>query len=340
MNQKEAYPALDIFRLVAVVMVVAIHTAPLGGVWETGDFLLTRVLCRIAVPFFLMTTGYFVLPRFFSGDVPALKNAARKHLILYLVAIAIYLPFLFRNGYFSSSMLLFSLPKDFFFDGMFYHLWYLPAVFVGLYLLYGLYRITHKNLSLLLVLTLLLYAMGLLGDSYYRLSQQIPGVDRFYQSLFYVVDYTRNGVFFAPIFLLLGGILGKTKRRFSKNRYLLLFLLSFSLMICEALILHRAGYQRHDSMYLLLLPCMVFLFCYLASFRGRGYPQLRAVSMAVYIIHPLMIVAVRGMAKLLSLESLLIQNNPVHFLAVTLLSFLCGWLYTWIRQRRGQRRKT
>lgn len=43
--------ALDRFRLVAAVLVVAIHTSPLTTWSAAGDFWLTRVLGRVAVPF-------------------------------------------------------------------------------------------------------------------------------------------------------------------------------------------------------------------------------------------------------------------------------------------------
>ena len=56
--KKEAgYPALDIFRLVAALLVVAIHTSPLWSVSELADFALSRVLARVAVPFFFMWTA-------------------------------------------------------------------------------------------------------------------------------------------------------------------------------------------------------------------------------------------------------------------------------------------
>ena len=43
-------PALDAFRLIAAVLVVTIHTSPLASVSPLGDFWLTRVLARLAVP--------------------------------------------------------------------------------------------------------------------------------------------------------------------------------------------------------------------------------------------------------------------------------------------------
>ena len=52
--------ALDCFRPLAAALVAAIHTSPLSNYTDLGDFLLTRVLGRVAVPFFLMVSGYFL----------------------------------------------------------------------------------------------------------------------------------------------------------------------------------------------------------------------------------------------------------------------------------------
>lgn len=49
MSGRRALPALDGFRWVAALLVVAIHTSPLAGVNPEADFLLTRVLGRVAV---------------------------------------------------------------------------------------------------------------------------------------------------------------------------------------------------------------------------------------------------------------------------------------------------
>ena len=52
---------LDSFRIIATILVVAIHTSPLSSISEDADFFVTRVLARIAVPFFFMITGHYVL---------------------------------------------------------------------------------------------------------------------------------------------------------------------------------------------------------------------------------------------------------------------------------------
>ena len=58
MQKQKNYVWLDRFRLIAALLVIAIHTSPLASFSGEADFFLTRVLARIAVPFFLMVTGF------------------------------------------------------------------------------------------------------------------------------------------------------------------------------------------------------------------------------------------------------------------------------------------
>ena len=64
MNDHKYYAGIDWMRLIAAILVIAIHTSPLASYNATGDFILTRVIARVAVPFFFMTTGYFTLSRY------------------------------------------------------------------------------------------------------------------------------------------------------------------------------------------------------------------------------------------------------------------------------------
>lgn len=58
---QQGYKDINYFRMVAALLVVAIHTSPLCSYSQLGDFILTRMIARVAVPFFFMTTGFFVL---------------------------------------------------------------------------------------------------------------------------------------------------------------------------------------------------------------------------------------------------------------------------------------
>ena len=326
MNDRTAYTGIDEFRLAAALLVITIHTSPLASCSETGDFFLTRVIARVAVPFFLMASGFFLISQY-ARDAGRLWAFLKKTAVLYGISIAVYLPLKLYNGYFTGKHFLPELIKDLVFDGTMYHLWYLPASMLGAGIAW--YAVRRLGFKKALIVTLGLYAAGLLGDSYYGIAEKLPILSVFYQNLFEITDYTRNGIFFAPVFLVMGGMAAEEAARGESLSLQICGAglgVSFLLMSCEGLLLRELGIQRHDSMYLFLLPCMYFLFRLLLFRRGSRKERIRTWALLIYIIHPMMIVGVRLLAKLTGLESLLIQNSLVHFLAVSALSVGCGIL--------------
>ena len=279
MNKNKYYSGIDWMRLIAAVLVITIHTSPLASYNTTGDFILTRVIARVAVPFFFMTTGYFTLSRY-HYDNRKLLGFLKKTGIIYVAAIAVYLPLNIYNGYFNQANLLPNMLKDLVFDGTLYHLWYLPASMLGMLIAWQL--VQKLDYSKGLIVAGLLYLIGLFGDSYYGIAVKLPGVKSIYDLLFELFDYTRNGIFFAPVFLMLGGLIAEKKRRMTQTQAIVGLIGSFLLLIAEAMLLHKNGFQRHDSMYVFLLPCMVFLFHFVLHFRGKQVQGLR-ISL-VYLI--------------------------------------------------------
>lgn len=93
-------------------------------------------------------------------------------------------------------------------------------------------------------------------------------------------------------------------------------------MSAEGLWLHRMDVQRHDSMYLALPLCIVCLFSLLLGGNKGESRKVREFSTAMYVLHPLCIVLVRGAAKLLGLGEMLIENSVLHFIVVLALSVL------------------
>ncbi len=103
MKTTSKHAVLDAFRLAAAFLVVAIHVSPLQAINTTADFILTRILARVAVPFFLMASGYFLALRENSGDRRHFIAFLKKAAILYGAAIVIYLPLNYYTGYFVIS---------------------------------------------------------------------------------------------------------------------------------------------------------------------------------------------------------------------------------------------
>ena len=321
MEQKQRFGGLDRFKFIAAFLVVAIHTSPLSSFSANADFLLTRVLARTAVPFFLMVTGYFLLPQYLfekSMDRRPLLRFLKKTVLLYGIAILLYLPVNIYAGHFQGAGIG-ELIRKVLFDGTFYHLWYLPAVLLGVPLVcWAGSRLPFRILG---GSCLLLYLIGLFGDSYYGFIANSP-IASFYDALFQVFSYTRNGLFYVPIFLVMGTKLKVIHWREKKVLLILGASGSLFLMVLEGLFLHKLGVQRHDSMYFLLIPSMFFLFQLALAWDKPSAKTLRTMSMWIYLFHPFWIVAVRGFAKVIHLETILVDNSLIHYLAVCMLSVL------------------
>lgn len=334
MVSSKRYATLDIFRLFSSFLIVAIHTSPLLSFSNTSDFIFTRIIARLAVPYFFMVTGYFLyLHREISNK--QLRIAFSKKIgIIYGVTILLFLPLNIYTGYFQKTELWKQITKDILFDGTFYHLWYLPAVLIGVLIITVL--IQKAGIYIAFIISVILYIIGLGGDSYHGMITQLPIIKTFYDSLFKVFDYTRNGLFFAPVFLVMGVWIYRTSNKISFKKSMTGFVVSLSLLITEGLLLHSYDIQRHDSMYLMLIPCIFFLFRLLLRINGKSNKNIRTISMLVYLIHPWMIVLVRGFAKATGLSKLLIDNSGIHFISVCLLSFAaaCILIFLWLKIKK------
>ena len=361
MRQKKNYGAIDNFRFLAALLIVAIHTSPLASFSGTADFLVTYCFGRIAVPFFFMVTGFFVLAPYQKaaarsqagagapshrrlGHSPVWKGSSsgkvwkflRKTAVLYAAATALYFPIRIYSKQLEGKGIGDWL-KDIFFDGTFYHLWYLPAVLMGCLLLMGLMKTCSP--LMLSIASFALYLVGLLGDSYYGLVSQGKFLKPVYEGIFSISAFTRNGIFFAPVFLWMGVVIANGKIRLPRSQALTGFLVSLAGMLGEGLFTYQMGWQKHNSMYLFLLPAMFFLFLWLLSLEGEPFALVRDCSMCIYIIHPLCIILVRGVAGAINMTKLFVEQSFVHYLSVcaasVALSLLAAYGMQYIKEKRA-----
>lgn len=338
MNTRRNYGGLDMFRICAALLVIAIHTSPLTSMSEGADFFLTRILARIAVPFFLMVTGQFVAAGFLN---PSVRTTARLHkflqktMLLYIFCILLYLPVGIYAGHYTDMTIGLAL-RMVIFDGTFYHLWYFPACILGIFLVH----LMSLFLSLrgMTIVSVILYIIGLFGDSYYGLAQKIPALETMYGAFFQVFSHTRNGLFLAPLFLVMGMWMAvgtnKESRRYTSPLFLAGGLtVSFAVMTGEAFTLRHFELQRHDSMYFALIPVMFFLYKYLLSLQAKPKRGLRTAASWIYILHPAFIVVVRGIAKPLQMTGILVDNSLIHYIAVALLSIVAGLFISFFSEK-------
>lgn len=306
---------IDYVRLLATLMIVAIHIYPFTFISEEFDYTFTRILFRMAVPLFLMITGFFVLPKALKRK-EELEKYTLKILKIYIISMLIYLPVNIYNGYLS-DINVFAFLGDIFINGPFYHLWYFPAVILGIWITYFVLKKVQKPL----IIFLILYGIGILGDSYYGFIQGVPVLKQFYSFLFNIFDYTRNGIFYVPIFLYMGySFYQFNNEKHENDRY---YFLIFSIsMISEGLLLYKYAIPRHTSMYFFLLPVSYFLGRILLTSNFKSSPNIRNISTWLYIFHPLFLVVVRLIAKVFHFENILVKNHFVMYLCVVFLTLL------------------
>ena len=329
--QKKSFAALDAFRLIAALLVVAIHTSPLASLSPDADFLLTRVAGRLAVPFFFMVTGCFLLN---DGGVRRFLGRTAR---LYALSIALYLPLNFYAGGMSAIEWL----RGLLIEGTFYHLWYLPAVLLAVPAAFFLRKLRPW---LGFALAGALYLIGLGGDSWHGVVCRAPAVAAFYDGLLAALPHTR--ALMAPLFLLLGAQLPRALDALRARTGHLTALCAacfaalLAIMGAEALWLRALGAPRHDSMTLALPLCAAFLFLTLLSLNGARCRAASEMSTAVYILHPWCIVLVRGFAKLTGTQAVWIGNSLAHFLLTAALSLAlaAGWTAILRRLRRREPR--
>lgn len=206
------------------------------------------------------------------------------------------------------------------FEGTFYHLWYLPAAVLGT----ALASLLLEKLAIrpALAIAAALYLVGLMGDSYYGLVSGLPVLGAAYDALISVCGHTRNGLFFAPVFLLLGCLLRKNRPGRAASTA------GFG---SERTAAHRRGDAAAPSAAPVArqhvhLPSRGDVLPVLPSLRDpRRRPAWAAdFSMLVYLLHPAMIIAVRGAARPLGLWGILVENSLGHYLAVCAASALAS----------------
>jgi len=161
-----------------------------------------------------------------------------------------------------------------------------------------------------------LYLVGMGGDSYYQVFGHLHGISNFYKVGFILFDYTRNGLFFTPIFFILGAII---YQKCQKKQNVFLLLCSLIALLMESFLLHYFTKVRHDSMYLTLPIVMYFLFQFLLNWQPPfKFSHTKERALGSCLLHPFVIAVIYFVRKVIPIFS----NSMINFLFV-LLGTIC-----------------
>lgn len=325
------YNGVDLFKFLCAIMVFVIHISPFQGEvsgWrEQVNFLLKHYICRLAVPFYFVSSGFFLFRKMPSDhlDTDAIKNYCFK--ILRLLGIW--------------YVLLFAGTKT--------HLWYLPATVTAVIVvsLFFHFRIRFRYICLLAVL---LYIIGLLHFYNYGILDfitTIPIFNYIVKTYDFAFQTTRNGVFMGTIFVLMGAAFARYKIYIAPWKSLIGLAVSMACALVEFfLLVQNIPPSSHDiphsyDMYLFLLPATFFLFSFATAIQLKDcslYKHLRNIGILIYFthmfVHEFVWIAIYALDKYLHIN--LIACSFIFYLSATLMLailieyFSCKKKFYWL----------
>ena len=325
--------SIDKFRLIAAILIIAIHIYPLASINENLDFIFTHVICRIGVPIFLMITGFFVLPGAIQ-DRKKLITYTKKIIRVYIISMIIYFPVNIYAGKLKGIGFI-GILKEIFINGTFYHLWYFPALILGIWITYYLIKnIKEKKVRIIVII---LYIIGLFGDSYYGLTEKLAITKNIYNVIFNIFEYTRNGLFYVPVFIYLGYMIKCGNLKINRKQNIIYIIIAMILMIIEGLILHHFKLQKHDSMYIMLIPLMILLFNLIIKNKGENNKKIRNISTTIYIMHPIFIILIRGVARVIHLQNIMIENSLINYILVVIATIIFSICFEKVKEKVSEK---
>ncbi len=217
MSERRQYKSLDVAKFIAAMLIIIIHTAPFGSYSKALTFGFRNIVCVIAVPFFFFTSGFLAFKKLDSLEENKRKDYIKSYLsriaVMYFIWSAVYFVFVLikwvRNGFSVFSVL--EYIKDFFFEGSYSTIWYLPALFSATLFVYLLKKILSYKQILILSIVVYLFTLG--GSSYYGLVTDTPFVKGIYDLYYSFFDTIKNGLLFGMPFVALGAYISNNEER-------------------------------------------------------------------------------------------------------------------------------
>ncbi|SUX45533.1 acyltransferase family protein [Chryseobacterium indoltheticum] len=260
--------SIDVLKIILAFFVVFLHMNFLKETYPLLSYILVNGLFRIAVPVFLVITGFYF---FHIDSAKKLKKWLFRTFLLYAIWMLIYVSYWKDNEQVWLTIIF-----------GYHHLWYLIGTFFSGFLLYFL---RNQSSRLLLTLAIFLFLFGyvvqVLGNLHYLNTES--------DSLLNDYLLYRNFLFVCFPFLAIGFLINKHRIDIStyKNSSLLV-ILSILGVIAEAFFNYKyISSESTDILFSLIFASpLLFLYCQKIYIKTTS-KVLASLSTAIYVVHPL-----------------------------------------------------
>ena len=299
------YQNLNVLKYISSILIIVLHLRPFLNFSNELDLAFNNIVTRICVPIFFMITGYFVAKKE-KENKNYIKDYIKKTIPLYFVWSLLYIPVAVGtiiqylpiiNEYVSKinialplliilSVILLPIIVlvALCYTGVYYHLWYFPAIIFSLLVLKKWKK--KFNIKYLLMISFTLLLFGATETYYGTLPLSVKRIVSYYYNIFFT---TRNFLFFGLFYVVLGYYLGTKKKVYSKYCFLKL-IVSFFLLTFEAILLHDTT-RLNSNILLSCIPLTYYLFIssiYITNNTKSNF-QFGVYSKYYYLIHPMVI---------------------------------------------------
>lgn len=249
------YKSIDLFKFIFAILIVLLHINFNNNLMIN---VIKQYVSRLGVPFFFTTSGFF-LSKKLNKNQPAfnvLKGYLKRILLLFAFWSLLYAPYNLYALYTMKGNIAYALisyVQLIIFKSPSY-MWYLIALAVATIPFCLMYK---KYFRQLFIISIILYIFGTFGNSY----KEIFDIKYFDIYLRYFLT-TRNGVFFAPLFLCIGGKIQKSEKILLNRKYIFIMLInSYLLFIYEVYFVQsQIQFGQDTSMYFMLPLVIYYLF--------------------------------------------------------------------------------
>ncbi len=303
--------SVDVFRLIAIVAVIVIHTSPFNAdvlieneIYKYLDVLLNQT-SRFAVPFFFIVSGYFwgLKVRSSAKPLSCSINMGRRVFLILIAWSVIYLlplnswqindcsPILIAKVTYWNLIVKLRDPLTLMMEGTSVHLWFMVALLCAI--LVATIFVSTGRIKLLVAVSIVLYLVGVFGRSY---ANTPIGLNIHFD--------TRNGPFFSTLFFVSGYLLSG---RNANNKWLLygflIFVVGCFFHFFEIYMLWKlfGTDPKQDyviSTYFMGLGFSMGAFSNHPAFQSSFFSRVGQLTLGIYAVHLLYVDLFRSVDKI------------------------------------------
>jgi len=325
MDKKREYKGIDLMKFIAAILVISLHTNAFYEFNLIFGNIAKQGFSRLAVPFFFICSGYFLASSLENKDKESSRKVLRKTMLrllwLYVGWCIVYFTYdmiemieTFSDIGLASLMYI----RNVIFFGSHGHLWYMPALMLGVILSYIACK--KKMVKQFLLASMILYLIGLLGQAYSWMLDGNDFLSMFKNSYLAIFQTTRNGLFFGFPFVMLGVFINQEKDMSSTSRLLKRYLIAQSLFFVEICFLLFATKAFTYDMSIMLVPTSYYLFKTILTFNvpisSSTAKALREYSTGIYFSHGIFLIIFFALRKQYAITG----YNTLAFVLITLSS--------------------